>query len=96
MDWYKIIIIYVVIVNIIGFLLMGIDKGRAKMKQWRIKEKNLFLIALIGGSFGSIIGMQFFRHKTKHIKFTLGMPIILLLHLGILVFSISYRYRLGI
>ena len=68
---------YLLIVNIIAFAMMGIDKGRAKRGAWRISEKALFISALIGGSIGAICGMQFFRHKTKHLKFTLGLPAIL-------------------
>ncbi len=71
-------IIYCTIINILGFVLMGIDKNRAKRNQWRIKEKTLFLIAGLGGSVGSICGMSFFRHKTKHKSFYIGMPFILI------------------
>ncbi len=77
---------YLLIMNIIGFLSMGIDKKKAKKNQWRIPEKTLFLIAIIGGSLGSIIGMQFFRHKTKHTSFKIGMPCIFILQLVILVY----------
>ena len=58
------IIMYILIINLIGFLSMGIDKFKAKKGMWRTKEKTLFSIALIGGSIGSIAGMYFFRHKT--------------------------------
>lgn len=58
---------------------MGIDKRRAKKKQWRVKEKTLFLIAILGGSIGSILGMYTFHHKTKHKNFVLGLPIILVI-----------------
>ena len=60
------------------FTLMSIDKQRAKLNQWRISEKTLFILALIGGSIGGILGMYTFRHKTKHLKFTLGFPAIVL------------------
>ena len=69
--------IYLVIVNIIGFSIMGIDKSRARKRAWRIPESHLFIIALIGGSIGTIVGMYFFRHKTRHWYFVFGMPIIL-------------------
>lgn len=77
--------IYLLIVNAIGFLLMLIDKRKAIRRRWRIREKTLFLTAAIGGSIGSIMGMYTFRHKTKHLQFTLGMPAILVVQL-VLVF----------
>lgn len=73
----KILLIYLVIINATGFLLMLVDKIKAKKNLWRIKEATLFLVAAIGGSIGSIIGMYTFRHKTKHFQFILGMPLIL-------------------
>ncbi|WP_310602622.1 DUF1294 domain-containing protein [Anaerosporobacter sp.] len=76
---------YLVIMNIAGFVSMGIDKRRAKQKDWRIPEKTLFFIAIIGGSIGSILGMKQFRHKTKHKTFTIGMPAILLLQICIII-----------
>ena len=62
---------YLIIVNFLGIFLMASDKKRAKKKLWRIPEKTLFLTALLGGSVGSIIGMQLFRHKTKHMCFVI-------------------------
>lgn len=72
---------YLVLINLIGFAVMGIDKYKAKKRAFRIPEATLFSIALIGGSIGSIIGMYTFHHKTRHHKFTIGMPAILLLQL---------------
>lgn len=72
-------IIYVCILNLAGFLSMGVDKNRARKGAWRISERFLFLIAILGGSLGSILGMQVFRHKTKHRKFVIGMPVILII-----------------
>ena len=69
---------YLFVINIIAFLLMGIDKHKARRGKWRIPEKTLFLTALLGGSIGSILGMYQFRHKTKHTAFVIGMPCILL------------------
>lgn len=77
----KIILIYLLLINIGGFLSMYIDKRRAVKKKWRIPEKTLFLIAIIGGSIGSILGMHLFRHKTKHWYFLYGMPCILILQI---------------
>lgn len=75
-------------INLAAFLAMGIDKFRATRQKWRIPEKNLFLLAAIGGSLGGICGIYVFRHKTLHKKFTLGFPAILILQiaLGILIY----------
>ncbi len=76
---------YLFIVNLLGFICMGIDKRRAIKKHWRIPEATLFIIALIGGSIGSIIGMRFFHHKTRHWYFVYGMPAILVLQIAAFV-----------
>ncbi|MBP5263029.1 MAG: DUF1294 domain-containing protein [Lachnospiraceae bacterium] len=76
-----ILIVYLLIMNLIGFILMGADKKKAKSGAWRIPEKTLFLPAILGGSIGAIAGMQVFRHKTKHWYFKYGMPAILILQL---------------
>lgn len=80
-----VITIYLIAVNLTGFALMGFDKWKARKHAWRIPEATLFIVALIGGSVGSILGMQVFRHKTRHWYFVYGMPAILLLQL-VLVF----------
>lgn len=85
---YIYLIIYLVIVNVIAFLLMGFDKRRARKQAWRIPEKTLFGSALIGGSIGAIVGMQVFRHKTKHLSFQIGMPAILIAQIVIAVFLV--------
>ncbi|WP_255604585.1 MULTISPECIES: DUF1294 domain-containing protein [unclassified Clostridioides] len=82
----NLISIYFIIINIIGLSSMYIDKKKAIKNKWRIKETTLLAIAIIGGSIGSIIGMYSFRHKTKHIKFTLGIPFIILLQLLLFYF----------
>ena len=73
--------IYLILVNAIAFLLMLIDKQKAKKKKWRIPEATLMGSAAIGGSIGALAGMYTFRHKTKHPKFTIGVPVILALQL---------------
>ena len=73
----KLILLYLLIVNALGFLLMLVDKRKAQKNLWRIPESTLLLIAAIGGSIGSLAGMYKFRHKTKHLKFILGIPAIL-------------------
>ncbi len=75
----KFIFIYIVFINILLFTLMAIDKQKARLHKWRISEKTLFILAIIGGSIGGILGMYTFRHKTKHLKFKLGFPSIVLL-----------------
>ncbi|MBR5948011.1 MAG: DUF1294 domain-containing protein [Clostridia bacterium] len=83
---YQIILLaYLGIMTLIGFVSMGADKKKAEKKRWRIPEKTLFLIAILGGSLGSVLGMQFFRHKTKHWYFALFMPLILLAHIALLL-----------
>lgn len=77
MENYGIILIFLEIINIIAFALMGIDKRRARKKRWRIPESTLILSAAVGGSIGALAGMLFFRHKTKKPKFTVGIPVIL-------------------
>ena len=84
----SIIVGYFVVLNLIGFALMGIDKRRAVKKLWRIPESTLFIIALIGGSIGSIIGMRVFHHKTKHWYFVYGMPAILFLQIAVVLILI--------
>ena len=73
----QLLILYLLIINAAAILLMLVDKIKAKKNLWRIPEATLFLVAAIGGSIGSLIGMYTFRHKTKHIKFIVGMPLIL-------------------
>lgn len=82
------IIIYLLVINIVGFLIMYIDKKRAKYGRWRISEKTLLLIALLGGSIGTIAGMYMFRHKTQKLKFTLGFPTILISEIIIIIYFI--------
>ena len=82
MEMHKVAFLYVIIMNIIGVMMMGIDKSRVKRHAWRIPERTLFLISLLGGSVGSLAGMYLFRHKTKHMKFVIGMPLILLIQIA--------------
>ena len=77
----KPILLYLLIINAAGFLLMLIDKWKARKNLWRIPEKTLLGIALIGGSIGSYAGMRLFRHKTQHPKFSIGIPVIIALQL---------------
>ena len=82
----KYILAYLLIVNAAAFLLMLIDKIKAKKNRWRIKESTLMLSAAIGGSIGALAGMYTFRHKTLHRKFTIGIPAILALQIAAVVY----------
>ena len=88
-DNLKLILMYLLIINVIGFLSMGIDKFKSKRNMWRIKEQTLFTIALIGGSIGAIAGMYTFRHKTKHNSFVYGMPVILAVQIVAIIYMIK-------
>lgn len=70
-------------VNVAAFAAMGIDKAKAKAGAWRVPEATLFLLAVLGGSVGGILGMQLFRHKTRHKTFTVGFPAILVCQLAL-------------
>lgn len=73
---------YPIAINLLAFSLMGTDKTNARQNKRRIPEVTLFLSALLGGSLGAVVGMHFFRHKTKHWYFVVGMPLILILQLA--------------
>ena len=87
----KYILAYLLIVNAVAFLLMLIDKIKAKKNRWRIKESTLMLWAAIGGSIGALAGMYTFRHKTLHRKFTIGIPLILAAQIAAVVY-ILYKF----
>ena len=86
---FRNIIIYFIIINIIGFLAMGIDKLKAKRGSWRIPENTLFMFTILGGGIGTIAGIYIFKHKTKKKKFTIGMPSILILEILIIIYFIK-------
>lgn len=73
--------IYLLLVNALGFVLMLSDKHRAKKNLWRIPESTLLSVAALGGSLGTLIGMHAVRHKTRHLKFSLGIPLLLAVHI---------------
>lgn len=81
-------IIYLIIINVIAFLAMWIDKRKAEKGKWRISETTLLLLGVLGGSIGGMIGMYTFRHKTKKKRFTIGMPAILIIE--ILIYFIYF------
>lgn len=82
-SWTTVLLVYLAVINLIAFAVYGIDKRRAKKGQWRIPEKTLFLLPLLGGSLGALAGMRVFRHKTKHWYFVWGVPAILLAQLAL-------------
>ena len=84
----KYLLIYLLVINLMGFFLMFLDKQKAKKGKWRIPEKTLFLAALLGGSLGTTLGMNTFRHKTKHWYFKFGMPAILILQIALSLYLI--------
>lgn len=75
----KILLYYILIINLYGILIMYYDKSKSRKNQWRIPEARIFLISFILGSLGILLGMYLFRHKTKHMKFTLGVPLMLVI-----------------
>lgn len=79
-------IIYLIIINVVTFCLYGADKRRARRKMWRVPEAVLLLFGLLGGSIGAGLAMHFLRHKTQHKKFTIGVPLIFILHVAVAVF----------
>ena len=87
---YRILLVYLLLVNAAGFLLMLVDKVKAKRNLWRIPEATLITIAAIGGSIGSIAGMNLFRHKTKHAKFYIGLPVILTVQIMAAILILFY------
>lgn len=80
-SYKELIYLYLILINIITFIVFIWDKNKSKKKKWRIPESRLLLLSLIGGSMGGLLGMFIARHKTNHIKFTVGMPLILLINL---------------
>ena len=85
----NVILIYLLTVNALGFLLMTVDKYKAKKNLWRIPESTLMTVAIIGGSIGSLAGMYTIRHKTKHLKFTVGIPVILVLQIAAVIWILT-------
>ncbi len=84
-------LVYLMLVNAVALILMGWDKIMAKMGKKRIREKYLLVIAVIGGSLGAWLGMLVFRHKTRHTRFALGIPIIFMLQAGAVIFLMYFK-----
>lgn len=80
------IIWILVIMNVVGFFVMGEDKRRAKKQQYRISEQTLWLLAIVGGAPAMTLAMNLFRHKTKHVQFKIGFPLVALLQLVVYIY----------
>lgn len=87
MNEFNSLLFYILGVNIIALMLMWIDKSKAKKRAWRIPERTFWSLAIIGGALGIWIGMKSSRHKTKHRSFVVGVPIIIVVHLGLLAYA---------
>jgi len=96
MDVITLLLFYFTATNLIGFALMGIDKYKAKKRAFRIPEATLFIVAIIGGSIGSIIGMYAFHHKTRHRRFVYGMPFILIVQIALAIFILNAPFDISI
>ena len=96
MDVITLLLEYLIATNLIGFALMGIDKYKAKKRTFRIPEATLFIVAIIGGSIGSIIGMYAFRHKTRHWYFVYGMPAILILQILLIALLLHAPFEISL
>lgn len=81
--------VILVVMNVLAFALMGIDKAKAKRGAWRIPEKTLFLVTALFGGLGGTLGMTFFRHKTKHWYFRLGFPALLVIQIAVLAWLLG-------
>ncbi len=84
----KSILLLLIAVNLVSFALYGLDKVKAKRGLWRIRESTLLLVAALGGSLGALLGMELFRHKTKHWTFKILIPLFLLLHMALGVYVV--------
>ena len=89
----KYFLLYLLLVNAVAFILMLADKIKAKKNLWRIRESTLMLSAALGGSLGALAGMYLFRHKTRHLKFTIGVPVILGLQIAAVLYVALYLMK---
>ena len=85
----KTILLLFVAVNLVSFALYGLDKLKAKKGLWRIRESTLLLVSALGGSLGALLGMEVFRHKTKHWQFKVLVPVFLVLHIALAVWLVK-------
>src|SRR5690625_8054654 len=81
---------YMIGINIVTFILMGVDKQRARNRAWRIPERTFWILAIIGGSIGSFVGMRVFHPKTKHLHFTIGVQVLIGIHFLLFLYLFAY------
>ncbi|NLZ54446.1 MAG: DUF1294 domain-containing protein [Thermoanaerobacteraceae bacterium] len=86
----KLIVGTIALINVLAFILIGIDKYKSKRNRWRISEKTFFTVSVFGGSAGVLIGMYFFRHKTRHLNFVWGIPTILILQVAVIYYIFKH------
>ncbi|AYC29811.1 DUF1294 domain-containing protein [Paenisporosarcina cavernae] len=79
----KFVLLYILVTSAVGFVMMGMDKRKARKNQYRTSEKTLWIVAIIGGAIGSFLGMNYFRHKTKHASFKWGLPFLAIVQIVI-------------
>ena len=82
---WTVLLVWLAVINLLTFIVYGADKRRARKGKWRVPEKTLFLLPLLGGSIGALLGMRVFHHKTKHWYFVWGIPAILLAQIALAV-----------
>ncbi len=87
---WVLILLYLFVANVVTFVIFGIDKHKAIKHEWRIPEGSLMGFAALGGALGALLGMKFYRHKTRHAKFTVGVPLILVTHIFLLIMLYMY------
>ena len=87
----EIVVIYLVVINVVAFVVYGVDKYKAKRGRWRTPEATLLGLAAIGGSIGALLGMRVWHHKTMHKKFQYGVPLILIAQIALVVFILRSR-----
>lgn len=85
----KYLLIYLILINLITFVVYADDKRRAKKHMWRTSEGTLVMLAVIGGSLGALLAMLLFRHKTRHTRFTIGIPTILIAQILLVIFLLA-------
>ena len=90
-EYVKILIIFLLVINVVTFFVYGVDKRKAKRSAWRIPEMTLMLLAVIGGSAGAWAGMKVWHHKTAHIKFKYGIPLIIIIQVAIVLWIYFHK-----
>ena len=86
------ILIWLGCLNLLGFCLMGFDKRRARREGWRVRERSFFIVAALGGALGTVLGMYVFRHKTRHWKFRILVPLLAVAQWGLIAFIVWKVY----